>query len=60
MAELDQITSQVLSQIDPEGFRQEGAFNLRYNGYSLCHGDSEHIRIRKKEDKPGIDVYISK
>ena len=27
-------------------------------GFALCHGDSEHIKIRKKEDKPGIDVYI--
>lgn len=25
---------------------------------SICHGDSEHIRIRKKEDKPGIDILI--
>ena len=24
----------------------------------LCHGDSEHIKIRKKEDKPGIDILI--
>lgn len=24
----------------------------------MCHGDSEHIKIRKKEDKPGIDILI--
>lgn len=58
MALLDKITEQVLKQIDESGFRQEGAFNLRHNGISLCHGDSEHIKIRKKEDKQGIDVYI--
>lgn len=57
--ELDAITSNVLGAIDTEGFRQEGAYNLRYNGKALCHGDSEHIKIRKKEDKQGIDVYIS-
>lgn len=55
---LDQITQKILKQIDESGFKQEGAFNLRHNGTALCHGDSEHIKIRKKEDKPGIDVYI--
>lgn len=55
---LDQITEKILKQIDESGFRQEGAFNLRHNGTALCHGDSEHIKIKKKEDKPGIDVYI--
>lgn len=58
MTELDQITEQVLKQIDGDGFRQEGAYNLRQNGISLCHGDSEHIKIKRKEDKQGIDVYI--
>ncbi len=59
LAELDQITEGVLKQIDGQGFKQEGAYNLRYNGYSLCHGSTEHIQIKRKEDKPGIDVYIS-
>lgn len=58
MALLDKITEKILKQIDESGFRQEGAFNLRHNGIALCHGDSEHIKIKKKEDKPGIDVYI--
>ena len=59
MANLDQITESILEQIDGKGFRQEGAFNLRYNGYSLCHGNTEHITIKRKQDKQGIDVYIS-
>lgn len=58
--ELDQITQSVLNKIDGQGFKQEGAYNLRYNGYALCHGDSEHITIKKKEDKQGIDIFISK
>lgn len=58
MTLLDKITEKILRQIDETGFRQEGAFNLRHNGIALCHGDSEHIKIKKKEDKPGIDVYI--
>ncbi len=57
--ELDAITSNVLEAIDAGGFKQEGAYNLRYNGRALCHGDSEHIKIKRKEDRPGIDVFIS-
>lgn len=59
MANIDQITKSVLEKIDSEGFKQEGAYNLRYNGYSLCHGNTEHIKIKRKKDKQGIDVYIS-
>ena len=60
-AKLDRITEQILKQIDNgNGFSQEGAFNLRHNGVALCHGDSEHIKIKRKTDRQGIDVYISK
>ena len=58
MAELDQVTKQILAQIDGVGFEQKGAFNLRHNGTALCHGDTEHIKIKRKTDKQGIDVYI--
>ena len=57
---LDSVVENVLKKIDDYGFRQDGAFNLRYNGQSLCHGDTDHIKIRRKTDKQGIDVYISK
>lgn len=33
---LDAVTDGVLSKIDDLGFKQEGAFNLRYNGQPLC------------------------
>lgn len=56
---LDKITQKVLDIIDDTGFKQEGAYNLRYNGTALCHGDTENIKIKRKEDKQGIDVYIS-
>ena len=52
--ELDAVTSKVLAAIDAGGFQQEGAYNLRYNGQALCHGDSEHIKIKKKE---GVSIY---
>ncbi|MGN0331658.1 MAG: SufB/SufD family protein [Lachnospiraceae bacterium] len=58
MMTLDEITQKILKQIDDKGFEQKGAFNLRHNGTALCHGDSEHIKIKKKEDKSGIDVFI--
>ena len=58
---LDAVTDGVLSKIDDLGFKQEGAFNLRaITDIHLCHGDTEHIKIRRKEDKQGIDVYISR
>ena len=57
--ELDKVTQDVLKVIDSYGFKQEGAYNLRLNGMAVCHGDSRHINIVKKEDKPGIDIYIS-
>ena len=47
MTLLDKITEKVLAQIDDIGFTQSGAFNLRHNGIALCHGDSEHIKIKK-------------
>lgn len=57
--ELDKVTEDVLKVIDSYGFKQEGAYNLRLNGMAVCHGDSRHIHIIKKDDKPGIDIYIS-
>ncbi len=56
--EIDQITQSVLNVINDGEFKQEGAFNLRYNGQPLCHGDSEHVKIKSKQDKNGMDVYI--
>ena len=57
MIKVEETTQGVLDKIS-EGFAQKGAYNLRQNGISICHGDSEHIKIRKKEDKQGIDIYI--
>lgn len=57
--ELNNVTNDVLNVIDSYGFKQEGAYNLRLNGMAVCHGDSRHIQIVKKEDKPGIDIHIS-
>ena len=55
---LDLTTEKMLEQIDALGFSQAGAFNLRFNGTALGHSDSEHIKIIKKSDRPGIDILI--
>ena len=44
---LDQVTEEVLDVINDNQFSQTGAYNLRENGTSICHGDSEHIKIKK-------------
>ena len=38
--EIDAITKGVLDKIDDTGFKQEGAYNLRYNGYALSLHDA--------------------
>ena len=58
MVKLDNVTENVLDVINDHKFEQKGAYNLRQNGTSICHGDSEHIKIKKKQDKPGIDIFI--
>lgn len=57
--DLNKLTEDMLSVIDSYGFEQKGAYNLRYNGSALCHGDSDNIKIVKKQDKQGIDIFIS-
>ena len=39
--EIDKITQDVLKVIDNGTFKQEGAYNLRYNGQALCHGSRQ-------------------
>lgn len=57
---MDETAKAVLDVINGEEFKEEGAYNVRYNGQALCHGDTEHVKIKRKQDgKQGIDVYIS-
>lgn len=58
MVKLDNVTEEVLNIINNHNFSMKGAFNLRENGTSICHGDSEHVKIKKKTDNPGIDICI--
>lgn len=58
MVKLDNVTEEVLSVINDNKFSQSGAFNLRQNGTSICHGDSEHIKIKKKQTNREL-IFIS-
>ena len=56
---MDKITEELLKEItDWEGIFS-GAYSLRENGECISFQNSENIRIVRKEDKPGIDIYIS-
>ena len=56
MVKLDNVTEGVLDVINDNKFSQTGAFNLRENGTSICHGDSEHIKIKKKLMRPKLGL----
>ena len=55
---MDKIQQHLLQEV--AGIHQvpEGAYSLRINGNLYGKNSSEHIEIVKKEDKPGIDIYV--
>ena len=56
---LDPIQVQMMMQVAELHEVPEGAYSLRVDGQSAAVASSEHITIVKKEDKPGIDIYIA-
>ena len=58
MAELDKIQRSLLEQVADIHEGPQGAYSLRINGQLFGKNSSEHIKIEKKSDKPGIDIYI--
>ena len=46
MVKLDNVTEGVLDVINDNKFSQTGAFNLRENGTSICHGDRKRRTSR--------------
>ena len=52
------VTQQVLDVIDSYGFKKEGAYNLRLNGFGgFGHGDSVILRLfRKRTDRESIFI----
>ena len=57
--ELNSITEDILKEITDWNGIFDGAYSLRENGECVSFRNTDHIRIVKKEDKPGIDIYIS-
>lgn len=56
---MNEITQQILKEITDWDGVFSGAYSLRENGECISFQNSDNIRIVKKEDKPGIDIYIS-
>ena len=55
---MDSIQKSLLEQITGLHEVPQGAYSLRINGSLHGKNSSENIEIVKKEDKPGIDIYI--
>ena len=55
---MDSIQKNLLEQIAGLHEVPQGAYSLRINGALHGKNSSENIEIVKKEDKPGIDIYI--
>ncbi len=55
---MDAIQKTLLEQVADLHDVPQGAYSLRINGQLYGKNDSENISIVKKEDKPGIDIYV--
>ena len=55
---MDKIQKALLEQVADIHEVPQGAYSLRINGSLYGKNSSENIDIVKKEDKPGIDIYI--
>ena len=55
---MDKIQLSLLEQVAGLHEVPQGAYSLRVNGSLYGKNSSENIDIVKKEDKPGIDIYI--
>lgn len=55
---MDNIQKHLLEQVADLHDVPQGAFSLRINGALHGKNSSENIEIVKKEDKPGIDIYV--
>jgi Fe-S cluster assembly scaffold protein SufB len=59
MMNLDEIEQKLLKDVASITSVPEGAYNFRVNGESISRQSSEHINIVPKNNKSGIDIYIS-
>ena len=56
---MDKIQQHLLEEVAGIHKVPEGAYSLRINGSLYGKNSSEHIQIQKKEDKPGIDIFVA-
>lgn len=60
MEKLSQTTGHIVEVVsDLKELPEGGAANVRENGQSVYHSDSENVKIVKKTDVPGIDIRVS-
>ena len=50
--------NELLSKISDYKIDNNVAHNIRQNGESISRVETENIKIKTKEDKPGIDIFI--
>lgn len=55
---MDSIQKQLLNEVADLHEVPQGAYSIRINGNLYGKNDSENICIVKKEDQPGIDIYV--
>ena len=55
---MDSIQKQLLQEVADLHDVPQGAYSIRVNGNLYGKNDSENICIVKKEDQPGIDIYV--
>ena len=56
--ELNSITEEILKEITDWVGIFDGAYSLRENGECVSFQNSDHIRIVKKSDKPGMSIGL--
>ncbi|MBO4266564.1 MAG: SufD family Fe-S cluster assembly protein [Lachnospiraceae bacterium] len=56
---MNKITEEILKEITDWDGIFDGAYSLREDGECISFRNSNNIRIVRKEDVPGIDIYIS-
>ena len=58
MADINKITKQLLELVAPFKENFKGAFSIRQDGACAQMQSTEHVKILKKTDKPGLDIHI--
>ena len=58
MENINETTAHVVEVVSDMTDIPKGAVNIRENGKSIFHADSEHVKIVKKTDQPGIDIIV--